>query len=391
MGQKIQQIKVKNFKCLSSEEVLLNGSSVYLIAPNANGKTSFIDAAFGMMPDKPLKDGAKRGMVEIILNDYVCQFKFTDKKQKASLNIFDRSGQQQKRPAELFKSLFGVQDFNIESFLLLSPAKRVEMIKGIIGIDWEDVDQRVKEIKSEKTFLTRTAKEADNKIGDRIFDPSLVEIDIEPIQQEFKKAIDLNNNIDRINQVITQKLKEVIELQDKLSLLSDEIKKGTQWLEGKEKIDITALQLEINQGIQSNKDVQFNIENGKLREESGALWEKIEKIDTELEEIADTKKTELENSPLPIEGLEFDGEILLLDNQPFESDQINTARKIIAGLELQYHLLNDVRIARLDASLLDKKSMKTVHEWAAKRDIQLFIELVDHDGDELKIEIEQEG
>ena len=54
---KIQKVEIKNFKGLREVSQEINGKNVYLIAPNGAGKTSFIDACFGNMPNKPLKDG----------------------------------------------------------------------------------------------------------------------------------------------------------------------------------------------------------------------------------------------------------------------------------------------------------------------------------------------
>ena len=93
---------------------------------------------------------------------------------------------------------------------------------------------------------------------------------------------------------------------------------------------------------------------------------------------------------MPVKGLKFDGESLTLDGQPFNSDQINTARRIIAGLELQYFKMKDVKIARFDGSLLDNQSLTHVKKWAEDKGIQLFVEFVERDGDKLKIEIDQE-
>ena len=58
---KIQKVEIKNFKGLDHASADLKGKNVYLIAPNGKGKTSFIDACFGVMPSKALKDGERRG------------------------------------------------------------------------------------------------------------------------------------------------------------------------------------------------------------------------------------------------------------------------------------------------------------------------------------------
>ena len=103
-----------------------------------------------------------------------------------------------------------------------------------------------------------------------------------------------------------------------------------------------------------------------------------------------SKKKAIQEANLPVTGLSFDDEKIYLDGLPFKSNQINTARRIIAGLEISYALLGQVRIARFDGSLLDKNSMEAVKEWAKEKDLQLFVEIVDREGNDFKIDIQEE-
>ena len=67
----IQTIEIQNFKSIKNKAVALNGNNVYLVAPNGKGKTSFIDACFGAMPEQPLRDGAQKGTVKINVGEYL--------------------------------------------------------------------------------------------------------------------------------------------------------------------------------------------------------------------------------------------------------------------------------------------------------------------------------
>ena len=393
---KIQKVEIKNFKALADVKTELNGHNVFLVAPNCSGKTTFIDACFGVMPKQPLKNGEKKGSVSVDLGEYVVEFKFSERSQKPKMNIFDKTGKPQKTPAKLFKELFGITDFDIDSFLNLPAKKQIEVIKEIIGIDWSDVDARFKELYAERTFKTRQAKEIDGEIADRPFN-LMTPVDVDDLQENLVSAMKTNSDIDRITQGVNDaksKLNsvqmEIVKLKAEADELTVKIDKGDEWLKGRSKTDVSELQTSISNAADHNAEVAANEKIGELREKSGVIWDEIEAIETEMNGITKTKKDELENSVMPVKGLEFDDDQLYLDGLPFNSDQINTARRITAGLELQFQMMKDVKIARLDGSLLDKKSMSAVEKWADERGIQLFVELVDRDGDELKIEVSED-
>lgn len=396
MATRIQRVAIHNFKCIDHEEVEMNGSNVYLTAPNARGKTSFIDACFGQMPGTPLKEGTRKGGVEIEIDGYVLDFKFTQKNQKAKLNIFDAEGKPQKAPATLFKELFGVTDFNIDDFLKLSSSKQVDFIKDIIGIDWTDIDNRRKELYDDRTFKNRRIKELDARLTGKMFKKNLEKIEIDPIMKRLNEANSLNSKIERGENFIKDVEEEISEaecqveaLNKKIERLKSERDKSNKWLSENKKVSTEDIEKEIKEATENNEQIALQSQFDSEREECQKLVKEVDTIEEEMNEIDETKKKELESAEMPVRGLTFDDDKLYLDGIPFESDQINTARRIIAGIEIQYALSGEVKIARFDGSLLDKKSMKEVHEWAEKRGVQLFVEIVDREGEELRIEVEE--
>lgn len=390
----IQSVEIQNFKSIKDIQTKLNGNNVFLVAPNGKGKTSFIDACFGAMPEQPLREGAQRGNVKINVGDYVVEFKFSARSQKPKMNIFDANGNAQSKPATLFKKLFGVTDFNIDTFINQTATKQIEFIKEITGIDWADVDARQKELYDERKFKSRELKEIEGEIAGRFFDSSIVEIDVSEVTKKVNDAMTKNANVDRVKiglstkKIECENLKKTInELQAELNDVENDIAKGETWLENHKRIDIEPFQKEIEAAAEHNAEISTNKRVGELRDKAISTANQIEDIQKEMDEIKETKRRELENTPLPVSGLELDEDKLLLDGLPFNDNQINTARRIIAGLELQFNLMNEMKIARFDGSLLDNKNIEAVQEWADKKGIQLFIELVDRNGDDLKIEI----
>ena len=115
----------------------------------------------------------------------------------------------------------------------------------------------------------------------------------------------------------------------------------------------------------------------------------VQTIELEMQKIKAQKKEVIE-AKLQIPGLTFNGTEFLLNGLPFAENQINTASQIIAGLQIGAQMLDKVRMLRFDGSLIDKGNMQEILAWANKQDIQLFIEVMERDGDGLVIQIEEE-
>ena len=86
----------------------------------------------------------------------------------------------------------------------------------------------------------------------------------------------------------------------------------------------------------------------------------------------------------------LDGGVRVLDQltiAPFDKNQINTAELIKSGIMLQLSMMKDLKIVRFDGSLLDNKNLKEMEDWAKTKGLQLFIELVQRDGEGLRVEL----
>jgi len=386
--QRVQKVVVQNFKGLDNVYVETKGNHVILVAKNGGGKTSFIDAVMcNVKVKQPLKEGARKGLVHVEIDDYVIEFNFTKSSQKPKLNVFDRSGKPQSAPQTLLDKLFGIKNFDIDDFLSKSPAKKVDFIKDIIGIDWSDIDNRYKELYEERTFLNRKIKEHDAKMMSIPPVKDSEAKDTDAISSRLREASEKNMTIERIEIGVSDKIAEIKKLKEKLSCLEKEVIDGKDWLSKNKKTDTSMIEGELKEAIDHNKSIALFEAYKKERLEGQENVNKVLKIEEEMQSIEETKKEQLSSIEMPVKGLTFEENQLYLDGLPFESNQINTARRLIAGLEIQYHLMGEVSIARIEGSLLDMKSAEEVLKWADSKGIQLFIEQVDRDGGELKIEV----
>lgn len=390
---KIEAIKIKNFKAISDENLDISGNNVYVLGPNAAGKSSFLDAIFKVisgeeMPSKITKDQQKNGYVEIDLGDIIIKSKFSNKDEKATLSIESKDGSVYKSPRKMLDELSGIVDFDINSFFNLTPKKQVDFIKQLVGIDFTDLDDAYKQKFDRRTYVNGRVKELEAQ--SLPFDKNLLEKkDYSELNKKFSDLVKTNTEYEGVEARVREREAKIAAMQKEI----DDLKKiqldATTWLLNNEKVDTSEIEKEIAEISQHNEKVQKNIEAQKTNSDLAVFVKEQESLNIDLSEIEDTKRRVISDSKLPVEGLTFDDNNLFYKGLPFEKSQINTAQLIIIGLQLNLALLKEIRIARFDGTLLDNSNIELVENWAKENDLQLFVEFVERDSEGLKIEVQE--
>ena len=190
-------------------------------------------------------------------------------------------------------------------------------------------------------------------------------------------------------------LPRISELQKEILRLQGENKADEETIAGKKKVlesdpvhDLEDLTKEM-QGLQEyNKTARLVV---GWRTEIEA-WENAKVATTQAQEKVDKlrkeKKEMIANAGIPVEGLSFDDEGLLLNDLPLDPLQINTATIIRTGIQIQAAFDPRLRIIRIpDASLLDEETMKGIEEFMDQEGYQGFFERVGTTEDQ-KIQIQ---
>ncbi len=136
----------------------------------------------------------------------------------------------------------------------------------------------------------------------------------------------------------------------------------------------------INETIRKAKETQ-TAEN-----EANKLKKAVDKATEEIDELK-AKKAKRISDKINIEGLEYSlkDERFLWNGLPFDEKQINTASQLISGMKIGATMLNELKILKVDASLIDKENFDKVLEWADDEGIELFVELVDREAAKLEV------
>jgi DNA repair exonuclease SbcCD ATPase subunit len=407
----IKRIKIQNFKGLKAYEGEVLGNDVYLTGKNASGKTSFIDAVWLALtgkniPPKPVTTGAKKGLIEVELADgFIVRTKLATGKTPVSfeienLNAVDEKDKFVKAPRTWLNERIGVIDFNVNDFFKMSDAKQVEYFCKITGVDVYELDQQIEENSDSRKFDKKKLVELQAKAG--FFQPEEAEkplVNVVELAEKITKLREVERvkaeNWQKVTDGIADREQRIKVLKAEFDKIEAEVKGAYTWLDeaGNKPVPSDVL-AGLENDFKNSEKINASIFEAKGYKEAD---EAIEKLQEAIQEATDgiteskDKKAVIISEKINIEGLSYDieNECFLFNALPFDRTQINTAAQLIAGLKIGASLLNEVKILKIDASLIDKENFEKVKTWSKSEGIELFVELVDREAGSLKIEIEE--
>jgi hypothetical protein len=414
----IKRIKIQNFKGLKAFEGEVLGKDVYLTGRNESGKTSFIDAVWLALtgkniPPKPVTTGAKKGLIEVELADgYVVRTKLAVGKtpiqfEIENLNAVDEKDKFVKAPRTWLNERIGVIDFDVNDFFKMSDAKQVEYFCKITGVDVHEQDQQIEEFTDSRKFDKKKLVEYQNQTGfynpedveKKLIDVVALSTEIATLKEAERVKTEIWNSVTdgvATRETTIKTLKAEIEAKlNQVKALETEVTDGYTWLSDENNKPIPNAELQAKENtFQNSEAINARITEAKAFKEAD---ERIEKLETSIAEATEgisaqkDAKAVIISEKINIEGLSYDveNECFLFNGLPFDKTQINTASQLIAGLKIGASLLNEVKILKIDASLIDKENFEKVKKWSGSEGIELFVELVDREAGALKIEIEE--
>jgi predicted ATP-dependent endonuclease of OLD family len=410
---KVEKINIQSFKLIDSYKGEIGGKNVYLIGGNKKGKTSFIDAVFkGLsgknLPSVPITDNGKKGMIEIDLGDFIARTKFK-KGRPAEFELENKNfeGEADKfisSPRSYMERRIGILDFEITSFLSLSDAKQVEYIAKYMNVDYSDIDAEIEELKESRKFDKK--KLAELKIKEDYYsaaDADAELVDIVAISKEIEAETVKSNAYNRVTEGLDVRQKridnislQIAELEKEKEALKVEFQDGSEWLNQPDNRlmsdEALAEKMQSRDNSTAINDKRKKAKDARLVEvEIEKLTEVIDETNSSIEEQLDLKGARISGA-IQMEELTYStkDEQFLYEGLPFDKNQTNTASQLIIGMKIGAMMLKELKILRVDASLIDKVEFDKVLLWAKDNDIELFIELVDREATQLQINVDND-
>lgn len=421
MATKVKTIKVTNLRAVGSAELNLNGCSVLVIGKNRSGKTTILralpDRLRGEIPDTIIKENETEAGTEWELTDGTKLIWSLDTKTKKGERLIivthDEEGKEERGSIteDLMKKYFP-ETFDVDAFLLATPAKQRKILQSLAGLDFTKIDDRYKVAYDDRTYANKKRDEAkllvkpvNTSLPTELQDTKDIEAEIAGIethndryklaqnkvsgyktdvQRKQDEVVRINKEIARLEELRDEQQKEVSDLQDK-------IKEGETWLlepanSPKTEKENFELNKKLQQIIDQNDLIIKNNRAIELRDAADKFTEEATAADKKVNEILAEKDKMIKSAKMP-EGFGFTDEGITYDGLPFEKLSQASSAIYIAGLKLAAMKTGEVKTLHFDASFLDKNSLAEVEDWAQKNNLQLLIERPDWNAGEIRYEL----
>ena len=412
MAKKITLLEIHDYKRLKS--VLIEPAEddhlILIGGNNTEGKSSLLGAITSAMsggreiPEDPIRHGAKKSSIRVVYDDgdLVVRRKFT--KKGTSLEVTNAEGKVSS-PQKMLDGLIGKRFVDPMKFSRLSAIEQRKTLLGCVKLDI-DLDASAKREKvafDERRDVNRDAKKIELKLEDfglasvpEAKDHAELLEALSELQELERQSDDAGNKIGVLNGQVELLETTVAKSQAAFVAARDALKSAKADLEAQAptiKADVAkleALEAPDYEAIEAAKaelaDCSLHNANvAKLAAERDgrvALEAELAELEGAAEALTDTIERErgdrvdaLAAAEMPVEGLTFDDEGLILDGAPFA--QASGAQRLRASIAISWALspeLADVWVE--DGALLDENSLELVREYAKETGLRVWLERV---------------
>lgn len=419
----IVQLEAENVKRLRAVAVTPEGSLVVVGGRNGQGKTSLLDSisyALGgkdLVCEVPLRAGAAAGHVTVDLGDLIVRRDF-GADGTTRVVVSNREGARFPSPQRLLDELAGRLTFDPLAFARMAPREQAETLRGLVGLDFAAQDGRRLAAYEERTAVNRDVKRLGAQLAamalhadapDREVDVAalmdeLDEVDrgAREIEQRERRVADLLGEAERAEARVVAIGGEIESLRTRISLLEAEIGECRETAARARADSASAraaiaiargmlpdpapIRAAIAEAGERNRKRAENAARARVLADLGAAEERSVALSREIEVIDAGKAEAIAAAKLPVEGLSFDAERVLLAGLPFE--QASAAEQLRVSVAMGAAMSPRLKVMLVrDGSLLDDESMRLLAEMAEQHGLQVWLERVG-DGAECQVVIE---
>ncbi len=431
---KLVSIKAHNFKGLKLIEVNPGDGTTIIGGKNRAGKSSFLDAiavtlgGAKLCPKKPIRDGENEAACEIKIDGDpsrllpACKIIRSWRRREngtiaSELEIFTADGHRAPSPQTILDDVIGPLGFDPERFLRMPPKEQAEILKGLVGLDFTDLDKERVKVYAKRTEINRSGKALKSRYDamPHYKDAPTVEVSVSDLMTELQRRQHVNQHNQDVRQELAslkakdsalaeqtaRAVADVKDLECKLSVAKAHVEtcetaratatgdcnvksvevNGLKDADEQDIQDQVAASEETNRQIRANNDREtLAIDLETKRTQSSTLTDRLKGIDA-------TKQTQCEAAKWPVEGLGYDNDGVTLMERPLDQASATEQRKTAFGIVTALNpSLNFAMIK--DGGLLDDESLADFARIANEEGFQLFVERVGY-GEECTILISE--
>jgi hypothetical protein len=402
---KIVQLKSQNVKRLTAVEITPDpsGNLVVLGGKNGAGKSSVLDsimyalAGANSLPAAPVRKGQSKGVVRLDLGDLTVERVFVAGG-STRLTVRGKDGKAFGSPQAVLDKLCGKVAFDPLAFSRQKPKEQLELLKGLVGLDFSRLDRERARLFEERTLLHRDLKAAEAQLAAVPFDPSApaVEVSVDELldarsglEEEASRQRDKLEELTAAEEAVAEGQaaislleQQIFDLKERLKAERVAVADGQQRLDELHAeiaafpaVDVAVVDEQIRSASAVNQRVESNRRHDELAERVSLLDQSVVWLTARLEQIAREKQAAVEAAALPVPGLGFGDDGITMNGLPFE--QASAAESLAVSVAMGLALNPTLRVLLVrDGSLLDDASLALIAGMAAKADAQVWVERV---------------
>lgn len=410
---RIVRMESENIKKLKAVAIEPEGNVIEITGDNDQGKTSLLDSIYwalgglGAIQDDPIRTGEDKARIFLDIGSYKITRRINrteDGSFGSTLTIENEDGAKYSSPQKMLDAIIGELTFDPLEFTRKKPKEQFDTLKAFVtGFDFEDSARRRKAIFDERTAVGRRAGELEAQakgievpadIPDDLVDEEALVAEMQAAgehnaQIERRKAAReaVRQNIAGMEQANKDRADRIIELQRQIDALEEQRTETFKQIQSEqtrlinaeqlpEPIDPSAIRAKIDSARQTNALVARKRQRAELDAQAKEQQAKVKQLTSDIEAIDKAKADAIAAAKMPVEGIGFGDEVVLLNGHPL--DQASGAQQLRASIAMAMAMNPRLRIMLVrDASLLDKKSFELVAEMAKEHDFQVWLEVVD--------------
>lgn len=444
----VKKLELVNFQVIKEFNADFDGNVYFITGDNELGKSTVLKAIGALLTgnrDAVLKNGESKGFAKMIVGDdgeeYEVELKFTKANPRGTLSIKSKTTGMKSDNVSMLQKIFGYTDFDAVEFSRWSETaegrrKQIEVVKSLLP---EEVRTRISEIdttvaglKTERTGVNRdlkTYKSISDAAGQGLTTQDLKTYakpkDITELMKEQAENAQLIEKAKTVRSALEQRKKQLEEIPERLAAAKatyekaiEEAKKAIERTEKlykeaiaqieSEKADYEARKANAEKWLanyeENNPEKLDTAEQLRKAEEHNKKAAKVadylskkkqaddkkaeaEKMDSEIVELSAEREKLISSAKLPISGLSFSDDGLVLNDVPFVAGKVSDSQIMEVAAKLIIASNPTVKVFRIArGESLGQKRLQSILDLAKKEGYQGFIESVVRGQQDLIIE-----
>jgi energy-coupling factor transporter ATP-binding protein EcfA2 len=389
---RVINLVAENVKKLVAIDITPEGHVVEITGQNGAGKTSVLDAIWWALAGErpiqshPIRDGEERAKIKLDLGELIVTRRFRSKKGggfTTDVTVEHGDGSTLKSPQKILDALVGTLTFDPLDFKRMSAKEQYEELKRLTGLDFAALELANKADFDARTGTNRLVREYKALLASMPeIEAPAADVDEDAIVAQLRDAGAHNADIER--RAANRKTAE-----DRIEAIQNEIRKLTDEMHGLQTrlmqapalpalIDPQALVLKLEEAKAGNRARVKVKERAEMVAKIAQVEQQSDNLTLAIDEREKEKRRLISEVEMPVEGLGFGDGFVTLAEQPF--DQASDAEQLRASVAIAAAMNPKLRVIRVrDGSLLDDTSMAMLADFAAEKDFQVWVEVVDSD------------